>query len=184
MAGTANSGGRNAKSPAEHRTIGTFQPSRHEGFETPDPPKGQPVPPRPLSSLEKAEWNRMVLRMEDSKTSSRVDDAVLYQYVQLFGEGEALRAANLETRRLSKALKKAARKLEGKELVQAIQAIVSLEFLSAKNEVACRQNHLAIKQYLVELGMTPSARTRVKIHKEVARTSKLVAFMGGKTATT
>jgi P27 family predicted phage terminase small subunit len=180
VAGNGNSGGRNIKSPEEHRRLGTFQKVRHEGFETPEPPKGKPTPPSELSAVAQAEWDRMVARMEQSKTSSIVDDAALYQYVNLYSEVEQISAAKEKIEKLSDKLKRDTRRLHGRDLVDAIKEIVNLEYLVAKHLVQLRQGHAAIRQFLVEFGMTPAARGRVKIQKEQRPTSKLIAFTGGK----
>jgi P27 family predicted phage terminase small subunit len=180
MPGTSNSGGRNAKSPEQHKALGTFQNVRHEGFENPNPPKGKPQPPKSVTGEALAEWNRMVDRMEQSQTLSMVDDAALYQYVQLFAETEGIKADNANVRRLSESLKKAVRKLNGPELLDAIKQVCNLQHIIAKQTTQLRQGHMAMRQYLVEFGMTPSSRTRVKIPKESKPKSKLVAFTGGK----
>lgn len=182
MPGTSNSGGRNAKSPEDHKRLGTYQPVRHEGFDMPDPPKGRPEPPAALSVVAQAEWDRMVVRLELSKTIAIVDDAVLYQYVQLFAETEEIKSDNLRLRQLFDKLQRATRKLNGDSLVEAIKKIVDLQYVIAKQSTQLRQGHMAIRQYLVEFGQTPSSRTRVKIAKEPERKSKLLSFNGGKAA--
>ena len=48
---------------------------RHAGGDAPDPPKGTPTPPKPLSGEAKAEWDRMVGRLTQNGTISIVDDA-------------------------------------------------------------------------------------------------------------
>jgi P27 family predicted phage terminase small subunit len=180
MAGTSSSGGRNAISPREHLARGTYQRVRHEGLETPDPPKGRPEPPTALSGEARAEWERMADRLERSKTLSFVDDAVLYQYALLHAETEAIRLDDLVVRKLAASLKKTARKLEGIELVEAIREIVKLQFLIAKHSQQLRQGHMAVRQYLIEFGMTPAARTRVRVPAGEKAPSKLMSFMGGK----
>lgn len=46
------------------------------------------------------------------------------------------------------------------ELVDALGRITTLEHQIARQTVRLRQGHLAIRQYLVEFGMTPSRRGR------------------------
>lgn len=178
--GGVNSGGRNAKSVADHKAHGTYRPDRHDGADVPEPPQGRPEPPKALNGDALDEWNRMVGRLEKSNTLSIVDDAALYQYCLLFAETEAIRADNLAVRKLSAELKKAVRKLEGMELVEAIKKIVDLQYVIAKHSTQLRQGHAAIRQFLVEFGQTPSSRTRVKVTKPNKPTSKLVAFRGGR----
>lgn len=165
MAGNKNSGGHNRKGTQFHVLNGTFRPDRHADQDAPEPPQGIPVPPKALTADAKAEWDRMVKRLEESKTLTVVDDAALYQYVNLFAETEQIKADAIQARTLSKDLKKLASKLDGHELVEAIGKIVQLHQMIAKNVVQLRQGHMAIRQYLVEFGMTPSARGRVKVPK-------------------
>lgn len=181
MAGTKNSGGRNRKSGLAHILQGTFRADRHGEHDTPEPPKGLPVPPKPLNGEAKAEWARMVGRLEQSKTLSLVDDAALYQYVQLFAETEAVKADNVQVRKLSIELKKAIRNLEGQELLGAVGEIVKLQHIIARHSQQLRQGHMAIRQYLVEFGMTPSARTRVKPVGADKPKSKVDQFKSAKT---
>ena len=163
MPGTANSGGRNKKSPRLRVLQGTFRPDR-AGHETPDPPQGVPTSPKRLTGDASAEWKRMIGRLEKSGTLAVVDDAVLYQYVRLFAETEAsvTRQAKNEARaaRLEQEIEK--HDLEGGEFVAAVRAIADITKAISRAEGHIRQSRLAIRQYLVELGQTPSARTRVR----------------------
>jgi len=181
MAGVkGRSGGRNRKSTQLHVIRGTFRQDRHGDGVTSEPPKGEPTAPKPLGREAKAEWERMVGRMREAKTSSIVDDAALYQYVQLFAETEEIKGDNARVRKLSGSLKKLAAKLEGSALVEAIAEIVKLQFIIARQTVQLRHGHMALRQYLVEFGMTPAARTRVKLPPGAAKpTSKLERFKMG-----
>lgn len=163
MPGNANSGGRNRKSTTLHLLQGTFRPHRHGGVETPEPPQGKPTPPGVLSKVARAEWDRMVARLEQTRALSIVDDAALYQYACLFGEVEEQKGEAARLRKLSKDLKDQAGDLDGEQLVEAIGQIVTLQHLINRQTTQLRQGHMAIRQYLVEFGMTPSARTRVKL---------------------
>jgi len=124
----------------------------------------------------------MCTRLQTSKTLSIVDDAALYQYVELYAETEGIKADNLAVRKLSAALKRTIAKLEGDRLVDAIREIVKLQLIIQKQATQLRQQRMALRQYLVEFGQTPAARTRVKVVKpaEEKQPSKLVAFTGGK----
>jgi len=167
MPGTKNSGGRNAKGASEHRAAGTFRPDRHAGGEAPSPPSGRPAPPPGLSPIAAAEWELMADRLERNRTLTIVDDAALYQYAQLFAETEGIQADNAETRRLYvKLMKTITKKLTGKDLVDAVAEVVKLQGIISKSTQQLRQGHMAIRQYLVEFGMTPSARNRVKVPDE------------------
>lgn len=154
------SGGRNRKPAALHVLHGTFKPSRHAVVEAPAP-AGTPAA-RDLAGEARAEWDRMVVRLEAVGTLSTVDDAALRRYVLLHAQTEGIEAEHARLTRLSAKLMKEARRLEGAELVAAIGEIVALEKLQARLLPQLRQGSMALRQWLVELGMTPSARTRVK----------------------
>lgn len=118
----------------------------------------------------------MVGRLTETGALAKVDDAALYQYCQLFAETEGIRTDTLAIRRLSSQLKQAIQKLNGDALVRAVGEIVKLQALIAKETQQLRQGHMALRQYLVEFGMTPAARPRVKLPKTTAPASKLEAF--------
>lgn len=165
--------------------------STAEVIEAPEPPKGRPPIPVGLIGPGLEEWARMVLRLEAAKTLSTVDDAVLYQYCCLFAETEAVLVAQrgtvallitlqagidrwnrlvdrLEAAEAAKTLSEAAfvqsvldRGTYGNQITEAIAQVVQLKKLEAKYPTQLRQGHMALRQYLVEFGMTPAARTRV-----------------------
>lgn len=166
MAGVkGRSGGRNAKSTQSHVIQGTFRKDRHGDGDTIDPPKGTPEPPKKLTGDAKAEWDRMVARLRETGALSMVDDAALYQYAHLFADTELLKADALKLRKIRDKLLLLARKLNGIELVDAMDKIVSLSKLVDNSPLKLRQQRMAIRMYLVEFGMTPAARTRVKLPK-------------------
>ncbi|MGE0363357.1 MAG: P27 family phage terminase small subunit [Vicinamibacterales bacterium] len=181
MAGNANSGGRNRKSAQMHLVGGTYRKDRHNQADDVVAPDGKPAMPKSLKGAAKAEWDRMVERMDSIHTLTKVDDAALYQYCKLFAETEALETDREAGRKMTHALRAQTRKLDGAELVEAITQIVKLKHLEGKIAVQIRQGRMALRQYLVEFGMTPSARTRVKPTKgaSTVKQSKLGAFLGG-----
>jgi len=158
------SGGHNAKSAREHRIEGTYRADRHAHLETLAPPKGRPTPPRPLAGAELAEWERMCDRLEHAGTLSIVDDAALFEYVQLFAEVHAIPQRRLELAELAAKLKGiATEKLgDGPELVAALNRIAELERLISACDRQLRQGHMALKQFQAEFGMTPASRRRVQ----------------------
>lgn len=169
MAGTKSSGGRNAKSRNVHLIEGTFRQDRHAKLVTIATPKGTPIPPKTLTGAGRAEWRRMVARLEKLQTLSLVDDAALYQYALLFAETERIRVDHVALKKLSTDLMTAIRRLQGEALVAAAAEIVKLQFVLAKQTSQLRQGHMALRQYLVEFGMTPSARNRVTPHSDEDR---------------
>jgi P27 family predicted phage terminase small subunit len=182
MPGTAKSGGRNRKSAQQHRLEGTYQKCRHTGGDAPEPPTGTPPVPAGLAGVALDEWRRMVDRLEASRTLSRVDDAALYQYCRLHAETEAIAMAKASTDALIAKLEKAVQRFERDErisdeqLVKAIAQIAQLKKLEAKHATQLRQGHMAIRQFLVEFGMTPAARSRVKVPDAPAATDQFAEF--------
>jgi phage terminase small subunit len=168
VSGTSGSGGRNRKSRAEHALTGTGRKDRgtaatSTSADVPDPPKGRPPMPSGLIGSALEEWTRMVARLEQSKTLSVVDDAVLLPYCQLFAETDLISVQHRANAALVGKLQKAIDKLkDGDLIVRAIEAIVQLKKLEIKTTTQLRQGHMAVRQYLVELGMTPAARSRVE----------------------
>ncbi len=173
MPGTSNSGGRNRKSARAHVLQGTFRPDRHNAQgESADPPAGTPAAPIALSGEARAEWMRMVGRLERSGVLSIVDDAVLLEACQLFEETQRLRRDEQRLRRLSGTLTKAAKTLTGPDLVAAIADIIKLQAQIGRLSTAVRHGHMAQRQYLVELGLTPLARSRVKVAAAPPKTAE------------
>jgi P27 family predicted phage terminase small subunit len=149
MPGTASSGGRNRKSRAQHTLAGTGRKDRgtaptSTSADAPDPPTGRPATPKTLKGDALAEWTRMVRRLELAKTLSVVDDGVLYRYCQLHARAE---------------------RLEG-QIAKLRSAFYRDHLNNPKVHPAFAQLRAydqALRGYLVEFGMTPAARSRVKV---------------------
>lgn len=133
------SGGRNAKTVAQHQLTHTYRPDRHGDRRNPDPPAGPPVRPDTLTGEAAAEWDRVVARLTTSQAIATVDDAALVQYCQLHALAE---------------------RLQGE--------VDALPTLTADDRVhpavtQLRHARLAVLRYLVEFGLTPAARGRVQL---------------------
>lgn len=163
MPGTTHSGGKNRRSAKHHQLAGTFQKCRHAGIKTPEPPAGVPNMPKPLEGDAAAEWLRMTQRLAVVGTLSAVDDAALYQYCCLFAETEALAVDRVETAGSIAIIEENLRGIEKDDLVAVFQELTKLRQLEARYATQIRQGRMALRQYLVEFGMTPSARTRIKL---------------------
>ncbi len=159
MAGTSSSGGRNRKSAAQHRLEGTFQASRASGAssDAPDPPKGRPSSPKPLKGESLAEWTRMTDRLELAGTLSVVDDAVLYRYCRLHARAERL-----------------------ERYVGRLRSVFYVDHLGNPKVhpgvAQLRAYDQALRVYLVEFGMTPAARSRVRVPQATAETDPFAEF--------
>lgn len=116
----------------------------------------------------------MIARLEELGTLSLVDDAALYQYCSLWGETEDTQDDRRDTAALVATLqatiaREAARISNASvepaadvvDVIAGAAQILDYRQLIAKQTTSLRQGHMAIRQYLVEFGMTPAARTRV-----------------------
>lgn len=166
MAGTGASGGRNAKPTRAHVVSGTFRGDRHADHDTPDPPKGDPVPPRELSAVGQAEWAGMVESLRLSRTLSPVDGHALYQYCCLVAEAEELVAEKAEARAAVNTLLASQGDVEKEDLLAFFQELGKMTKLASSYDGKITSKRSTIRQYLVEFGLTPAARSRVKIPAE------------------
>jgi len=187
MAGVkGRSGGRNAKTVEEHKRTGTFDPTRHAGYQNPAAPPGVPVPPKPLDGDALAEWERMITRLTQTGALSIVDDAVLFQYCRLFAETEGIYLAQEETaetiRILQENLDKRGKDIEFEQLLQVSQEITKLRKLEAGYIAKVRQGRMALRILLVEFGLTPAARGRVKLPEKPQDVDAFEALQNEKTA--
>ncbi len=151
MAGVAGrSGGTNRKSKALHIVQGTFQPSRH-GVEAPEPPQGAPEAPGVLSGEVQAEWGRMVARLTASKTLTTVDGALLWNYCRVWADCCRLQA-------------------DADALASTWYEKVTVDGAGIEHReprvhpvfAQLKAYRLALRVLLVEFGMTPLSRNRVK----------------------
>lgn len=157
------SGGRNALTTQEHQQQGTFRADRHGDTPSPEPPVGVPTSPKELTGDAADEWGRMVHRLSASKTLSIVDDAVLYQYCQLFAETERIAITQLETAATIDIVEENLGHVKGPDLTAAIQEITKLRQLESRYTSQIQRGRGLLRTFLVEFGLTPAARSRVKV---------------------
>lgn len=161
MPGTPHSG-RRSKSRKAHVLAGTFRGDRHAELPSIEPPKGRPSQPKPLEGDGLLEWHRMLDRLEVCGTLAIVDDAAVFQYARLFDETERAALDKDEAAAAVKILEENIGSMTGSDLVACFQEISKMRRLVGHYTTQIRQGRMAIRQYLVEFGMTPSARSRVK----------------------
>ena len=144
---------------------GTARKDRHGGFEAPETIAGDPVIPGDLTGDALTEWHRMVERLTLTGAIERVSDKSIYHCALLSAEIEAVRARFAVDEALDKRLTAL---LERPDITTAQM----LEVLGPLNDVrnrlrssttTLRQGHMAMRQYLVEFGLTPASRARVKL---------------------
>ena len=146
MPATANSGGRNKKSAAQHRAAGTFRPDRHGGVEV-NLTEGEPLKPETLSEAASGEWDRVAGLMKDAGTLSPSDGEAIGNYVQVACLANRLQREVDELPSLQYPKLVAG----GADVAPAVHPLVS-QLVRART---------AARMYLSELGLTPSSRDRV-----------------------
>lgn len=164
---SGRSGGHNAKTVQDHELTGTRRKDRHS-HASPEAPKGRPAPPKDLDGEALEEWERMCDRLAKTKVMSKVDDAAIYQYCRLFAETEALAVLRVETGGSVDVLEENLAGLKGADLVACFQEITKLRKLEASYATQVRQGRMAQRVFLVEFGLTPASRGRVKLPDESA----------------
>lgn len=164
MAGTAHSGGRgNRKTRQEHELLGTFRSDRHAEHVSPTPTAGSPEMPDGLNEAEQAEWHRLIWAFEDMGMLHRVDVLAIQQYCHLYVETESVAKQQAETAASLQILEDNLAGIDKSDLVQVFGQIVILRKLISKCTDQLRSGRMALRQWLVEFGLTPSSRGRVKL---------------------
>lgn len=178
MAGT-NSAGNNRKARQQHELDGTYRKDRHADLRSPEPQPGPPDEPATLDSLAQEEWRLMLVDLEDMGLLHKVDRSVLYQYCKLYSETERVAQEQSETRESVRILEENVpdvRRDEPGKLVELYSEIVTLRKLISKCTDQLRSGRVAIRQYLVEFGLTPASRGRIKLPAKREEVDAFSAF--------
>lgn len=186
MPGTTNSGGRGtaAKSRRQHELDGTFRKDRHADLKNPEPTAGRPEPPDELDEAARGEWDRMIWAFEDMGMLHKVDQFALYQYCRLYAETEAVSVQQAEARAGLRILEEnldsrpetPEERLSAADKVQLFAQIVTLHKTISKCTDQLRSGRMAIRQYLVEFGLTPASRGRIKLPKQAEKVDAFTAY--------
>lgn len=189
MAGT-NSAGNNRKSRAQHERDGTFRKDRHGDLKNPEPSPGRPEPPGELDNLGQQTWARMIWAFEDMGMLHKVDGDALYAYCQLYAETEAVKEQQGEAKaglrvleeNLSTRPETPEERLSAADKVQLFAQIVTLHKIISKCTDQLRSGRMAIRQYLVEFGLTPASRSRIKLPAKTETVDAFTAFQQARIA--
>ncbi len=171
-----NAGGNASKSLDQHKLDGTYRKDRHEAIRNPEPTPGRPEPQSELSNIEQAAWDWLVWALEDQGSLHRVTGAAIYQYCKLFAETEAVAEDQATMRASVKILEENIREVEKAELVALFQEVGKLRTLVSKSTDQLRSGRVSIKGYLVEFGLTPASRGRVKLPAKKEEVDEFSAF--------
>lgn len=136
-----------------HRRINTDEPRPDALDEIPDPPSI-------LTGEARVEWSRIVPKLQKSGLLTEVDIAAIAAYCQAYGrwvEAESYVAK------------------QGAVLLSPTNFPIQNPYLAVANR-AMEQ----MRQFMVEFGMTPSARVRVKAAPGQQRKSRFLDVINGK----
>lgn len=178
MPGTSTSGGRRSasKSRAQHERDGTFRKDRHADLKNPEPTPGRPDPPVELDKTAQDEWNRLMWAFDDMQMLHKVDAFAVYQHCQLYAETEDIAQSKANTDVAIERLEENLGDFKGEDFVKLIQELTTLRKLVAKCTDQLRQGRMAIRQYLVEFGLTPASRSRIKLPAKAPEVDAFTKF--------
>lgn len=143
--------------PTRLKLLEGARPDRINGQEPPMP-AGLPRPPEVLDPGARAEWDRLVELLADTRVLARTDGAALALYCQTYSRwAEAERCIR-----------------EHGMLVEAANGGVKL----SPYVVVSRQAVETMSRLLVEFGLTPSSRARLKVAAERPK-DELELFLAG-----
>lgn len=174
--------GRRRKTREDLERAGTFRKDRHGELRNPEPTVGKPESPVELEGIALAEWERMLWAFEDMGMLHRVDAFAVYQYCQLYAETERVAQQQNECQGSLTVLEENIKAIEPSDLVQLFGQIVILRKLVAKCTDQLRQGRMAIRQYLVEFGLTPASRGRIKLPSQGEQVDDFTRYQRGRVA--
>lgn len=158
-----NAGGNRQKSRADHELDGTFRKDRHGALSSPEPEPGRPEAPAELDSMAQDVWNRLMVAFEDMGTLHKVNAESAFQYSKLWAETERVAEQQSEAQASLKVLEENLSDVAREDKVQLFSQIVTLHKTISKCTDQLRAGRMAIRQYLVEFGLTPASRGRIKL---------------------
>ena len=174
--------GRRPKTVNELQQDGTYRKDRHEGRNSPEPTSGRPEPPAELDNLGQQTWDRMLWAFEDMGMLAKVDAEALYAYCRLWSETEQVREQQEEARAGLRVLEDNLSDVEPGDKVALFTQIVNLHKTVSKCTDQLRQGRMAIRQYLVEFGLTPASRGRIKLPAKKEKVDAFTAFQQQRSA--
>jgi len=105
----------------------------------------------------------MLWAFEDMGMLHKVDAFAVYQYCRLWAETEAVAVSQAHLEIAVERLEENLGDFKGEDFIKLIQELTSQRKLISKCTDQLRSGRMAIRQYLVEFGLTPAARGRIKL---------------------
>jgi P27 family predicted phage terminase small subunit len=120
----------------------------------PIPQSGKPEPPDHLDKLAKEEWERMCVILNDMGLLSRADGPALTLYCECYSKWLRARGAVVEHGMLIKSTT---------AVIQKGKVVATKEYLRANPAINIEvQMGRMMKDLLIEFGLTPSSRSRIR----------------------
>jgi P27 family predicted phage terminase small subunit len=116
-----------------------------------------------LDKLGQETWDRMLWAFEDMGMLHKVDAEALYAYCTLWSETEQVATQQAEARGGLQVLEDNLCDVQAEDKVALFTQIVALHKIVSKCTDQLRAGRMAIRQYLVEFGLTPASRGRIKL---------------------
>jgi P27 family predicted phage terminase small subunit len=129
-----------------------------------------------LDTLGQETWGRLIWAFEDMGMLHKVDADAVYAYCQLWSETELVKQQQDEARAGLKVLEENLSDIAAEDKVALFTQIVTLHKTVSKCTDQLRQGRMAIRQYLVEFGLTPASRGRVKLPPKREEVDDFTAF--------
>lgn len=179
MAGTGASGGRNALSTQAHVLAGTFRADRHGEHQTPEAPVGRPEPPQPLDGIAREAWDQLCGDLDAEGRLVLTDAGAIYQAAKTFAAIEQLEAEKAEAKAAVDRLDESFGEVEKSDRIQFFIEVGKMRALAASYDSKITAKAGLMRQWLVELGLTPAAKGRVKLPAKPPQ-SAVAAFRAAK----
>jgi phage terminase small subunit len=170
------------KSIADLKRSGSYTKTRHGGQRSPLPraTPGHPVKPDRLDPVASAAWDDAVAALDDMDITRTVDGAALTQYARLYGETEGIAAQQRDVIATANTLRASLDGLTGPDYTFTVSQITALVTLAAKHTDQLRNGRNAIRLFLVEFGLTPASRSRIRLPEDAPADADQFAALQGK----
>jgi hypothetical protein len=113
---------------------------------------------------------------DDMGMLCKVDLFAVYQHCQLYAETEAVAEQQAEAQAGLRVLEENLGDVEAEDKVALFTQIVALHKIVSKCTDQLRAGRMAIRQYLVEFGLTPASRGRIKLPAKADQVDAFTAF--------
>jgi len=158
---------------------GTYRKETHAQQRSPTAPLGHPVKPDSLDPVSSATWDAVIVSLDAMQITHTVDGHAVEQYARLYAETEGIGAQQAGIRASTATLNATIPGLTGADLVLAITQLGDLAKLDAKCTDQLRNGRNALRLWLVEFGLTPASRNRIRLPEAAPDAADPFAALAG-----